>query len=845
MCEECHGKRLQRKLTIGASNDPLEAEADRIADQVLAAPAHSAVSKSPPRIQRYTGQATGSAGTAPDSVDRVLSSSGRPLEPTLRQDMEQRFGYDFSQVRVHADAAAEQSARDVNANAYTVGHDIVFGASRFAPGTHDGRRLIAHELTHVVQQSGADGMNVGQSSDGRGLSPMASHLQRAPNPDSFVNLTIGQLRKLVNQGDKAALEALWNRFHAMSNTELARYAVSDPLAQTEYAKRIVTSPAARGQGRFSNPGMLDSLEKDIQAERARLRQTQGITRRSPSAVDPNVEPEGGTIGSARSDIPGLDKGPIIGRSPRAGGQVNPTSNFPPATDPEILPHTQGHAEQNISDQLETMLKKIPEEQLKGRKVYVLIEQAPCSTCAQGAKSAATEAGVLVKLSRAFPKVTFEIKSLDNGALLVLKNGMAPEVASAAATIGGAPQNTVPAPTPKTDALPETKPSARPSPSRPVTSATSLSVSSAEKLPLVVSPKETTKGVTGATEGKTAGTDPSGGGPGGARRVAETKPTVSEGPSAPVSDIVTPWHGQRNNATRNAMQRNNATGKAMEGAWSLILAGQLSYVRGAELKKALDALAALEPRIEQLRQKGIDVTVTVIAEIPDRPDVAALVTGVGDPSQVVRFRDMFISHLSLPTSAAISTVSTMYDAGGDSRDYVGLGDMTLDQQIRFQFGDKYPVPGTGPRTGSHFAEGKQVLPGYAQPKAAEPASPMATRTKGLTGTWRPEILYISVGDLSQMMPLVGRALKVDVDASGAATPRMTLGSRAYAFVNTGPDTTRVMTGSFKMGEGYPPQAQWYWSRFTYYPEKGLILEWADGYDMGHDKLWQALFRWRRL
>jgi hypothetical protein len=269
------------------------------------------------------------------------------------------------------------------------------------------------------------------------------------------------------------------------------------------------------------------------------------------------------------------------------------------------------------------------------------------------------------------------------------------------------------------------------------------------------------------------------------------------------------------------------------------------VRGAELKKAIDALAALEPTIEQHRQKGIDVTVTVTAEIPDRPDVAALETGVGDPSQVVRFRDMFISHLSLPPSAATSTVSTMYDAGGHSRDYVGLGDMTLDQQIRSQFGDKYPVPGTGPHTGFHFAEGKQVLPGYAQPKAAEPASPMATRTKGLTGTWTPEFRKVFVGDISQVMPLVARALKVDVDASGAATPRMTLGSRAYAFENGGPNATMVMTGRFKMGEGYPPQAQWYWSSFEYHPEEGLILEWAHGQDMTHDKLWGALFRWRRL
>ena len=92
--------------------------------------------------------------TAPASVDRVLAGSGRPLDSALQQDMGQRFGHDFSRVRVHSGGAAEQSAQDVNANAYTVGHDMVFGAGRFAPGTHEGRRLIAHELAHVVQQRG-------------------------------------------------------------------------------------------------------------------------------------------------------------------------------------------------------------------------------------------------------------------------------------------------------------------------------------------------------------------------------------------------------------------------------------------------------------------------------------------------------------------------------------------------------------------------------------------------------------------------------------------------------------------------------------------------------------------
>jgi hypothetical protein len=144
---------LQTKLAIGASNDPLEQEADRVADQVLAAPANPAVSGAPPRIQRSTGQPSATAGTVPASVDRVLESPGHPLDPALQQDMGQRFGHDFSRVRVHAGAAAEQSAQEVNANAYTVGHNIVFGTGRFVPGTQSGRRLLAHELTHVVQQS--------------------------------------------------------------------------------------------------------------------------------------------------------------------------------------------------------------------------------------------------------------------------------------------------------------------------------------------------------------------------------------------------------------------------------------------------------------------------------------------------------------------------------------------------------------------------------------------------------------------------------------------------------------------------------------------------------------------
>jgi hypothetical protein len=90
--------------------------------------------------------------------------------------MEQRFDYDFSRVRVHTGAAAEQSAQDVNAHAYTVGHNIVFGSGRFAPRTRGGQRLLAHELTHVVQQSAPERIGLAQNNEKCGLSPVSRPL---------------------------------------------------------------------------------------------------------------------------------------------------------------------------------------------------------------------------------------------------------------------------------------------------------------------------------------------------------------------------------------------------------------------------------------------------------------------------------------------------------------------------------------------------------------------------------------------------------------------------------------------------------------------------------------------
>ena len=145
-------------ITIGAKGHPLETEAERIANQVVEAPVTAAGATETLRVQLLNGFAGADGDHAPDSVERVLSGPGRSLDPALRQDMEQRFGHPLTRVRVHADAAAAQSAQDVDARAYTVGDDIVFGAGQYAPDTNQGRRLIAHEVTHVLQQSGSNGL---------------------------------------------------------------------------------------------------------------------------------------------------------------------------------------------------------------------------------------------------------------------------------------------------------------------------------------------------------------------------------------------------------------------------------------------------------------------------------------------------------------------------------------------------------------------------------------------------------------------------------------------------------------------------------------------------------------
>ncbi|WKX68919.1 DUF4157 domain-containing protein [Streptomyces sp. XD-27] len=100
-----------------------------------------------------TPEETSEAAAPRSSVHDVVSSGGgRSLDADTRSDMESRLGADFSDVRVHTDARAHDSAREVGARAYTVGNDVVFQRDAYDPSSHEGRTTLAHELTHVIQQ---------------------------------------------------------------------------------------------------------------------------------------------------------------------------------------------------------------------------------------------------------------------------------------------------------------------------------------------------------------------------------------------------------------------------------------------------------------------------------------------------------------------------------------------------------------------------------------------------------------------------------------------------------------------------------------------------------------------
>jgi hypothetical protein len=164
---------LQARLRVGAPNDIYEQEAERIADRVMAMTAaenpgirRQTEEEVQTKLQRQTeeekeetAQAKAAPGTAPEVTPNIESNinamkgGGQPLSESTRSFFEPRFGTDFSHVRLHTDTNAANTAQSINAKAFTTGKDIASNSGQYSPGTSSGKHLLAHELTHVVQQN--------------------------------------------------------------------------------------------------------------------------------------------------------------------------------------------------------------------------------------------------------------------------------------------------------------------------------------------------------------------------------------------------------------------------------------------------------------------------------------------------------------------------------------------------------------------------------------------------------------------------------------------------------------------------------------------------------------------
>lgn len=213
---------LQPKLAAKEIDDPHEREADRVAEQVVASR-----SPAPPEPTAIVSpRSIGSAGAGE-------FGGGQSLDASVRTQMEPRFGYDFSGIRVHTGAQADRSARSFGALAYTTGRDVVFRAGSYSPHTKDGQRLLAHELTHVVQQ------HKGADANGPQLKAIATRFQDEPTLDE-----ISDGKKALKQGDKG--EAVIRVTTALSELGFYKNSVIDEKFDPVLTSAVSDYQTARG-----------------------------------------------------------------------------------------------------------------------------------------------------------------------------------------------------------------------------------------------------------------------------------------------------------------------------------------------------------------------------------------------------------------------------------------------------------------------------------------------------------------------------------------------------------------------------------------------------------------------
>ena len=226
---------IQASLRVSQPGDADEREADAVADRVVSSPAQQTIHRKcncegggascPACEEQEVEQAKGihrkssSSSNGDQSVPGDILQSigpGQPLDSSTRGFMESRFDHDFGDVRVHTNEAAAQSARSIHAHAYTFNRDVVFDSGAYAPRSSEGKKLLAHELTHVVQQSrSSKGNRLQRAADTTQTQQQQQKQQNEPGFFSKLGHGIASAAKAVGHGFEVAGKAVWSGIKAV------------------------------------------------------------------------------------------------------------------------------------------------------------------------------------------------------------------------------------------------------------------------------------------------------------------------------------------------------------------------------------------------------------------------------------------------------------------------------------------------------------------------------------------------------------------------------------------------------------------------------------------------------
>jgi hypothetical protein len=276
---------IQAKLLIGQPSDRHEQEADQVAEQVMLMPDTQAPRTTLPvtRTEQPSAGKSSQQEYVPEIVYDVLGRAGSRLDTQTRAFFEPRLGVDLAQVRVHEDREAAGSATAVGARGYTFGNHIVFGAGQHGSGTTEGRRLLAHELTHVVQQRAT-----GVTTDGV--------LFRSETGEDTVTLR-AEVRRLEDEINKLAAKNEWEGVDRTYKSIETKSDEAFGLAQNAIGIHRLGAEAARNLGDIrryktllvraktslqSAGGEIDETAlRDVEESLAQIEATYGAIRIAP------------------------------------------------------------------------------------------------------------------------------------------------------------------------------------------------------------------------------------------------------------------------------------------------------------------------------------------------------------------------------------------------------------------------------------------------------------------------------------------------------------------------------------------------------------------------------------